>query len=78
MSFLRLLKTCYDFPNEIEKLATLLASVIKSSFFAWVHQEFLIGGGGGQTQITCNDVIRNFGKEGLLWDKDTAEWKIKR
>ena len=32
-------------------------------FFEW-------GGGGGKSQITCIDVIRNFQTRNFLWDKD--------
>ena len=32
--------------------------------------------GGTKPQITCSDVIKNFQKRNLLWDKGIVKWKI--
>ena len=32
---------------------------------------------GPKTQITCNDVIKNFGMTNFLRGKDIVEWKIR-
>ena len=32
--------------------------------------------GVAKSQITCNDVIRNFWKRNFLWGKNIVEWKI--
>ena len=39
--------------------------------------EFFTGGGGGNQQIPCNGVIRNFQKRNFLWYKDIVESKNK-
>ena len=49
------------------RLNTLEYTIGVARIFDW---------GGGQLQITCNDVIRNFRKRNFLWGKDIVEWKI--